>query len=353
MNASPSEREDSEREDSEREDMPMNGRARWSRRRRAALALAAVGLAAVVGCAAVPATTMPTATATAQARAATVARAAGASAASGSAAAAGCDPEAASLAPDGPATVTTGSFAAKIRAQGYLIAGVDQSTYHFGFLNPIDGQIEGFDIDMIRAVAQAIFGNPDRVEYKAISDAERIPDILNGTVDIVAHTMTITCQRLEQVDFSSVYFEAHQRVLILDNSSAAGGLADLGGKKVCATQGSDSVTTIKDYPTHPLVVQVPFWTDCLVDLQQGQVAAISTDDSILAGLAAQDPFTKIVGPELTSEPYGLAISKEHPDFVRFVNAVLAQEESDGAWAASYKRWVGTPVPPAPVARYAG
>jgi len=241
---------------------------------------------------------------------------------------------------------------ARIRARGYLIAGVDQSTYHFGYLNPLDGQIEGFDIDMVRAVAQAIFGNPDKVEYKAISDAQRIPDILNSSVDIVAHTMTITCARLAQVDFSSVYFEAHQRVLIPSDSTATGGLADLGGQRVCATTGSDSVTTIENYPTHPKVVQVPFWTDCLVLLQQDQVAAISTDDSILYGLAAQDPFTTVVGPALTNEPYGLAISKQHPDLVRFVNAVLAQEESDGAWAASYKHWVGSPVEQPPVPQYA-
>ena len=249
--------------------------------------------------------------------------------------------------------MTAGSFMAKIRARGYLVAGVDQSTYHFGYLNPLDGHIEGFDIDMIRAVAQAIFGNPDKVQYKAITDAERIPDILNGSVDIVAHTMTITCGRLRQVDFSSVYFDAHQRVLVPDDSRATAGLADLGGQKVCATSGSDSVTTIADYPSHPKVVQVPYWTDCLVLLQQGQVAAVSTDDSILYGLAAQDPFTKVVGPELTDEPYGLAISKQHPDLVRFVNAVLAQERADGAWEASYHRWVGPQDAAPPPARYAG
>ena len=135
-------------------------------------------------------------------------------------AAATCDPEASSLAPLGPPQVTAGSFMAKIRARGYLVAGVDQSTYHFGYLNPLDGHIEGFDIDMIRAVAQAIFGDPDKVQYKAITDAERIPDILNGSVDIVAHTMTITCDRLRQVDFSSVYFDAHQRVLVPGDSRA-------------------------------------------------------------------------------------------------------------------------------------
>jgi polar amino acid transport system substrate-binding protein len=269
------------------------------------------------------------------------------------AAAATCDPEAASLAPAGPPSVTSGSFMAKIRARGYLIAGVDQSTYHFGFLNPLDGHIEGFDIDMIRAVADAIFGNPNQVEYKAISDAERIPDLGNGSVDIVAHTMTITCARLKQVDFSSVYFDAHQRILVPDNSTVAS-VADLSGEKVCVTKGSDSGGTLSlpSGKTQPIVVSVPYWTDCLVMLQQGQVAAISTDDSILAGLEAQDPFTKIVGPELTDEPYGLAISNQHPDFVRFVNAVLAQERADGAWAASYARWVGTPVPRPPTARYA-
>jgi len=277
-------------------------------------------------------------------------RASRAASAASQAAAAACNPKASSVRPSGPPQVTPGSFMAKIRARGFLIAGVDQSTYHFGFLNPLDGQIEGFDIDMIRAVAQAIFGNPDQVEYKAISDEQRTPDVLSGAVDIVAHTMTITCARLQQVDFSSVYFDAAQRVLVLKNS-AARSLAALAGQKVCATTGSDSLTVIGKNGAIP--VQVPYWTDCLVRLQQGDVAAISTDDSILAGLAAQDPWTMVVGPRLTDEPYGLAISKQHPDFVAFVNAVLEQLRTDGQWAASYARWIGSPVPAPPPAQYAG
>jgi polar amino acid transport system substrate-binding protein len=261
-----------------------------------------------------------------------------------------CNPHASSLRPSGPPQVTPGSFMAKIRARGYLIAGVDQSTYHFGFLNPLNGQIEGFDIDMIRAVAQAIFGNPNKVQFKAITDAQRIPDILSGAVDIVAHTMTITCARLQQVDFSSVYFDAAQRVLVLKNSTATS-LASLRGQKVCATSGSDSLAVIKANKAVP--VPVAQWTDCLVLLQQGDVPAISTDDTILAGLAAQDPWTKLIGPRLTDEPYGLAISKRHPDFVRFVNAVLQQLRTDGQWAASYAHWVGTPVPSPPPAQYGG
>jgi len=239
---------------------------------------------------------------------------------------------------------------AKIRARGYLIAGVDQSTYHFGFLNPLTGQIEGFDIDMIRAVAKAIFGDPGKVQFKAISDDQRIPDTADSTVDIVAHTMTITCDRLKMIDFSSVYFEAHQKVLVLKNSSATS-LDDLHGQKVCATSGSDSVDRISQH--HAVPVKVPYWTDCLVRLQQGSVAAISTDDSILDGLAAQDPWTKIIGKPLTDEPYGLAISKQHPEFVRFVNAVLQQLRDNGQWAASYRRWTGAPAPALQPVQYAG
>ena len=218
------------------------------------------------------------------------------------------------------------------------------------YLNPLDGKIEGFDIDMVHAVAKAIFGNPNKVEFKAISDAQRIPEVRSGAVDIVAHTMTITCARLQQVDFSTVYYDAGQRVLVAKNSPVTS-IAGLGGKKVCATTGSTSITNIKAVPTHPIPVAVPYWTDCLVLLQQGDVSAISTDDSILAGLAAQDPWTKIVGPRFSNEPYGLAISQQHPDFVRFVNAVLQQLRSNGQWAASYAHWVGSPVPAPPPAHY--
>ena len=274
-------------------------------------------------------------------------RAPRAASAVGQASVTACNPKASSLRPSGPLQVTPGSFMEKIRARGYLIAGVDQNTFDFGFRNPFDGQIEGFDIDMIKAVARYI--GVTKVEYKAISDDQRIPDVENGAVDIVAHTMTILCDRLKYVDFSSVYFDAGQRVLVL-KSSAARSLTALAGQKVCATTGSDSLARI--IAARAIPVRVPYWTDCLVLLQQGDVAAISTDDTILDGLKAQDPWTMLVGSRLSAEPYGLAISKQHPEFVRFVNAVLEQLRTDGQWAASYRAWIGSPAPAPPRAEYA-
>jgi polar amino acid transport system substrate-binding protein len=238
----------------------------------------------------------------------------------------------------------------RIRARGRLIVGVDQNTYLFGYRDATSGQVVGFDIDIAKHIAAAIFGDPNRIQLTAITSAQRIPFVQNGSVDLVVRTMTITCDRLKQVGFSTVYYEAGQRVLV-SRASTAKGIADLGGKKVCAAAGSTSIANIAKAASHPVPVSVADWTDCLVMLQQGQVEAISTDDTILAGLAAQDPNTKLVGDRFTDEPYGVAMSKSAPDLERFVNGVLDRMRADGTWAAIYTKWLGAPTPPPPAARY--
>ncbi len=261
----------------------------------------------------------------------------------------------ASLRPSGPLPpaghMPAGSTMARIAKRGYLIAGVDQTTYLDGYRNPLTGQLQGFDIDVARRIAQAIFGNPGRIQFRAITQAQRISVIQQGAVDIVADSMTITCAREKYVDFSTDYFDAGEQVLVPTDSTVTG-IGGLGGKKVCAAAGTTSIQVIAAQRSHPVPVAVNNWTDCLVMLMQGQVAAISTDNSILAGLAAQDPQTKLVGPLFTAEQHGIAISKNAPDLVRFVNAVLEQMRTDGTWTALYSGWFGSrlgrvPAPPAP------
>jgi polar amino acid transport system substrate-binding protein len=250
-----------------------------------------------------------------------------------------------------------GSFMEKIQKAGHIVVGVDQTTNHLGFLNPQTGTIEGFDIDIVTQVAKAIFGDPlpkDAIHYVAITSAQRIPYVQQGKVDIVARTMTINCARWQSVDFSTEYYHAVQRVLVQADSSAKG-LQDLGGKKVCATAGSTSITNITNAAPHPVPVAVTDWTDCLALLQQGKVDAISTDDPILAGLEVQDTYTKMVGDPFSPQPYGMAISKDHRDFVEFVNAVLEKIRADGTWTNIYKAWIGglpgVPTQTAPAALY--
>jgi polar amino acid transport system substrate-binding protein len=265
-----------------------------------------------------------------------------------------CGNPVASLRPAGtlpaPGHMPAGSTMAKIAAHGVLRVGVDQNTYLFGYFNPTTGVNEGFDIDMLHAIAKAIFGDPSKIDPVAITSAERIPYLQQNKVDIVADTMTINCVRWQQVDFSSVYYNAGQSLLV-PTTSRAKTLADLGGQRVCAAAGSTSIQYIALVPSHPIPVAVNDWTDCLVMLQQDQVAAISTDDTILRGLAAQDPHVHLVGSDFTSEPYGLAMRQDAPDFVRFVNGVLAKMRTDGQWTTIYDRWLGAPAPTPPVAAY--
>jgi polar amino acid transport system substrate-binding protein len=237
-----------------------------------------------------------------------------------------------------------------IRRRGFLRAGVDQNTLLLGYANPLhDERLEGFEIDLLRQISRALFGRPSGIQFHALTTAERRSAVQDGTVDIVADAYTINCYRATQVYFSSVYLQAGQRVLVPSDSDARS-LADLRGKRVCATSTSTSIAKLKEFPgviPYPVAQR----TDCLVALQRGEVDAITSDDAILEGFQAQDPYTRLIGPVIEAEPYGMAMSKRRPDLVRFVNGVLARMRADGTWERLYRKWLpGTPRQP-PV-RYA-
>lgn len=263
-----------------------------------------------------------------------------------------CDPRA-SFRPDSPLPSPgqmPGGTMKAIQDRGILRAGVDQNTFLFGFRNPTTGQLEGFDIDVVHEIAEAIFGDPNKVQFKVVTSNTRIEALKKGDVDVVVRTMTANCTRWKDINFSVTYYLAGQRLLV-ERSSDVTSLDQLGGKKVCAAKGSTSITTIAKHPAKLVPVQVDNWSDCLIMLQQGQVSAVSTDDTILAGMVAQDPNVKMVGPRFTDEPYGIGIPKNNVDMVKFVNAVVAKSISDGDWQRSYDRWLGQTgepgAPPAP------
>lgn len=250
-----------------------------------------------------------------------------------------------------PGEMPAGSTMAAIRDRGQLIVGVSGDTLLFGARNALTKQIEGFDIDMLKEVARAIFGTaPDQeppITYKVITYADRLPNLEsgpdNGGVDIVAHTMTINCNRWLRIAFSSTYFDAGQRVLV-KKDSAFESIDDLNtpGTTVCAPEGSTNIDFLRNNPDRfdqMNVLAKPDITDCLVAMQQGEADAATGDDTVLAGLAAQDPNTVVVGEKFTEEPYGLGMAKDKIDFVRFVNGVIEEMRTDGRWTAIYEKWL--------------
>jgi polar amino acid transport system substrate-binding protein len=251
------------------------------------------------------------------------------------------------LASYAPSAVAQGSAIAEIKKRGRLVAGVSADTYLLASRNPFTGEIEGFDIDMVKAVAQAILGDENLYQLKVITAAQRIPALEKGEVDIVARNMTITCDRWEQIAFSSEYYRSGQKILVRKGSKA-NSIKDFGGQKVCAPKGTSSMDNLIKEAPKAIPVAADTHTGCLVLFQEGEVAAITGDDTVLAGLAAQDPYAVVPKQQaFTSEPYGLGFNKKDVDFVRLVNARLAQMRADGEWTRIYNRWLKEALGPAP------
>ena len=241
---------------------------------------------------------------------------------------------------------------AAIRKRGRLLVGLDIGSNLFSFRDPITGEVTGFDVDIAGEVARDIFGNPRAVEYRILSSADRIAALQNNSVDIVVKTMTITCERREQVNFSTVYFTGYQRILAPRDSPITQP-EDLSGKRVCVARGTTSLDRVREIEPQPVIISVVTWADCLVALQQREVDAVSTDDAILAGLVAQDPYLHIVGPSMAEQPYGIGINLANTPLVRFVNGTLERIRTDGTWDTLYRRWLTVlgPAPAPPTPRY--
>ncbi|MFF4249423.1 glutamate ABC transporter substrate-binding protein [Streptomyces sp. NPDC001822] len=266
------------------------------------------------------------------------------------------DPEA-SLPPSG----ADGPNIAKIRERGKLIAGVDQNSFRWGYRNPETGTLEGFDIDLVRAIAEDLLGDPDAVIFRAIPTNQRIAALEHDRVDVVVRTMTINCRRLDQVAFSTAYFQAGQQVLAPKDSDISGYDDSLKGKRVCTAEGSTANDALhgksfgavfedEDEGTaqDPDRLTVPNQLDCLVRLQLGEVDAVVTDNALAAGQAAQDPAVELKGDKpFTTEYYGVAAKLGADDLVARINKVLVDYRRGGAdspWMVSYRKWLATGLP---------
>ncbi|WP_231505235.1 glutamate ABC transporter substrate-binding protein [Cellulomonas sp. URHE0023] len=260
-----------------------------------------------------------------------------------------CDDATTSYAPD---PGLTGSTVQAIQARGSLTVGVSADTLLMGSRDPLTGQIEGFDIDVLHLVSAALFGgDPNRLQFRVITSGQRLDVLKNHEVDLVARTFTMNCARWQDIAFSAEYLQAGQKVLVTRDSTATS-IDDLAGQRVCAPESTTTLERLKDDYPEVTAVSAPTHTQCLVLFQEGRVDGITGDDTVLAGFAAQDPYAKVVGDALSSEPYGVGVAADQVDLVRFVNAVLDRAKADGTWAAMYDRWLHAlgpaPVPPASV-----
>jgi len=237
-----------------------------------------------------------------------------------------------------------------IQTRGYLVVGVDQNSLRLSYYNPSTQSFRGLEIDLLHAIAMAIFDDPNAIEFKVILSSQREDVINDGIVDIVADAMTRTCDRDQRMVFTNAYLTTEQNLLVRKDSSVTS-IDGLNGKHVCATIGSTSIQKLDNYPAvHPFPVAAR--TDCLVALQQGKVDAITSDNTILQGFQDQDPNTKILPATLEREPYGMLVGSkphgskgEHQDLANFVNGVLAQLDHAGKLSALQTCWLAPATDP--------
>jgi polar amino acid transport system substrate-binding protein len=252
-----------------------------------------------------------------------------------------------------PGNITADAVKGKLVKAEVLTVGVSADTYLMGYRNPQNAELEGFDIDLVKEIAKAL---DVPVEYRVMPYARRIdalvPDEvgkLDGVdeVDVVAHTFTINCDRWTKINFSAEYLRAGQKLLVGKDDADAGvtTLDQMKGRRVCVTAGGTAEENLRANHGGVTPVSRTDLTDCMLAFQRGDADGIVSDDTVLAGFAAQDPYAKVVGDAFTAEPYGVGARKENPELTRFVNRVL--ENLRGArWAEIFGRTLGRALPPA-------
>lgn len=217
--------------------------------------------------------------------------------------------------------------------------------------NP-DGTMSGFDVDVATFVAGELGYEPDKIEWKESPSAQRENLIQNGQVKFIAATYSITDSREEKVDFAGPYLITGQSLLVRSDSNDITGAASLENNKIlCSVSGSTPAQKIKDEYPGVQLQQYDTYSACVEALKNGAVDAVTTDEVILAGYAAQSPGAfKIVGEPFSEERYGIGLKKGDSELRGKINDALKKMEESGAWKEAFDKNLGpagitAPQPP--------
>lgn len=236
-----------------------------------------------------------------------------------------------------------GSTMAALQEAGTIKIGVKYDQPGLGAISLDSEEPEGFDIEMGKLVAAKLGIATEDIEFVETVSANRETFLQNGTVDIVIATYTINDERKGVVDFAGPYYVAGQDLLVAEDDDSIQGPDDLAGKRVCAASGSTPIERIRqDYPAAE-PVEFDTYTECVDQLLAGQIDAVSTDDIILAGYAADPRYEgefRVVGETFSEEPYGIGLARGDDDFRAFLNDVIEESYADGTWETAFVATLG-------------
>jgi glutamate transport system substrate-binding protein len=250
------------------------------------------------------------------------------------------------------------SLADQVASEKKIVVGIKYDQPGLG-LKEADGSYSGFDVEMAKIVARELGVPEDGITFKETISANRESFIEQGQVDIVVATYSITDERKEKVAFAGPYFIAGQSLLVQsDNTDITGPESLNNNKKLCSVTGSTPAQKIKDeYAENVQLLEQPNYARCVEALLGGQVDAVTTDDIILAGFAAQNPGKlKVVGETFSEEKYGIGLKKDDKETRDKINDAIQKSFDDGSWKAALDSTVGPsgyeiPAEPPALERY--
>jgi len=250
--------------------------------------------------------------------------------------------------------VAASPWASKIRQAGTLRLGGTQTSNLFSLLNEKDGRLRGFDAGIAQLLTRYILGDASKVQFTQVNSSTREQVLINGQVDTVIATYSITPARAEKISFAGPYYTSQAGVLVKANNQAIQSYNDLGGRKVATQAGSTGPAILAQFAPKSTVQEFQTHQEALDSLRQGRVAAYVTDYTLLLNtLSLGTGDAKLAGaPFGAQDPYGIGLPKGS-DGVAFVNAFLKKIEADGTWAKLWTIAIGqrtgstaVPTPPA-------
>ncbi|MFN2557145.1 MAG: glutamate ABC transporter substrate-binding protein [Nitriliruptorales bacterium] len=249
------------------------------------------------------------------------------------------------------ASFPPGSTMARLQQAGRMRVGTKFDQPLFGLKAP-GGEVEGFDVEIAKLMAEGIFGEGNiegRIEFLETPSRVRESSIVDGKVDMVVATYTITEERKQQVSFAGPYYIAGQDIMVKSDNMDIRGVEGLNGRRVCSAEGSTSLKNLQQRAPQAQVLTFPTYSECAAALGDGRVEAVTTDDAILLGLIDRSGGAfKLVRNPFTEEPLGIGFAKDDAAFRDFLNGRLSEIfSSNGEWKAAYERTLGKVAGPAP------
>ncbi len=235
-----------------------------------------------------------------------------------------------------------GSLGEKILQRGKIIVGVRYDIPLYGYQNPKTGNVEGFEIDISKELARALFGDPAKVEFRQVVSRTRIPMLQEGVIDVVIANLTMTKKRMEEIDFSDMYNLAGMQALVPE-ASPIRNLNDLKTATIAVAKGGTGEQAMRELYPQAKLLQMDSHGDSFQALVSRRATVFVADDTTLQGMQEKLKGFRVIPDRLTFEPHAIGVAKDHPELLAYVNAFVRDLKASGKWKELYRKNVSGAV----------